>query len=113
MATERLGNLSYAALTKESTPGTPLTPTTFFQLYKGSLATMLNQDKDNPISGVRSAYFNAYMGLRSHTGQIDMPGEVNTMEYFWDMLLSGGGITGGGDPYTHPFTEGLSNSYTI
>lgn len=110
---ERLANLGYGALKKEATPGTPVTPNLFFPLYKESLLTDLHLDEDNPIMGVRSKPFQVFMGMRSHTGGLQVLAEPNTAEYFLDMLLAAGSITGGGDPYTHPFTEGLSNSYTV
>lgn len=110
---ERLGNLGYGALIKEVTAGVPLTPTTFFQFYKSTINTDLKLDEDNPIAGVRSNPFNQFMGMREHSGQLTVLGEPNTLQYFLDMLLAAGSITGGGDPYTHPFTEGLSNSYTL
>lgn len=112
VATERLGNLGYGALIKEVTVGTPLTPTTFFPLYKSTLNTDMKYDEDNPIMGVRSNPFALYQGVREHMGQLQVLAEANTAEYWFDMLLAAGSITGG-NPYTHPFTEGLSNSYTI
>lgn len=110
---ERLGNLGYGAMIKEATAGTPLTPTTFFQFYKSTLNTDLKLDEDNPIAGVRSNPYNQFMGLREHVGSIEALAEPNTAELWFDMLLAAGNITGGGDPYTHPYTEGLSNSYTM
>lgn len=110
---ERLGNLGYGALIKEVTAGTPLTPTLFFQFYKSTIFSDLKLDEDNPIAGVRSNPFNQFMGKREHTGQLTVLAEPNTVEAFFDMLLAAGNITGGGDPYTHPFTEGESNSYTM
>jgi hypothetical protein len=112
-AIERLGNLGYCAVGKESTPGTPVTPGNFLQIYKSTLNTDLKLDEDNPIAGVRSMPYNQFMGMREHTGQITALAEPNTLEYLLDMIMAAGNITGGGDPYTHPFTEGLSNSYTM
>lgn len=109
---ERLGNLGYGALVKEVTPGVPLTPTAYFLLYKANINTDLHLDEDNPVAGVRSMPFAQYMGMRSHEGQLTVLAEPNTLEYFLDMFLAAGSITGSG-PYTHPFTEGLSNSYTM
>lgn len=112
-ATERLGNLGYGALKKEAPSGTPVIPNTFFYLYKSTLNTDPHYDEDNPVAGVRSDPFTQLLGLRTHEGALEVLAEPNTAEYFLDMLLAAGNITGGGDPYTHPFTEGLSNTYTL
>ena len=112
-AIERLGNLGYCALGVEATKGTAVTPATFLQIYKSTMNTDLKPDEDNPIAGVRSMPYQMFMGMREHTGQIDVLAEPNTAEYLFDMMLKAGGITGGADPYTHPFTEDLANSYTM
>jgi len=109
---ERLANTGYGAMIPEVTAGVALTPNIFFQFYKSTLNTNLNLDQDNPIAGVRSNPFNQFMGLRSHEGDLEVLAEPNTAQYFLDMIFAKSAVTGGG-PYTHPFTEGLSNSYTI
>lgn len=111
-AIERLGNLGYGALKVEATAGTPVIPNVFFPVYKSTLMTDLKYDEDNPIMGVRSNPFNMFMGAREHTGQIEVLAEANTAKYFFDMFMAIGNVSGGG-PYTWPFTEGLSNSYTL
>jgi hypothetical protein len=112
MAVERLANLGYAALKKEVTRAVPVTPNVFVPLYKETLMTDMHLDEDNPIMGVRSFPYNDFVGMRSHDGQITVLAEPNTAEFFLDMMLTAGSITGAG-PYTHPFTEGLANSYTL
>jgi tail tube protein len=109
---ERLANLGYGALKKETTIGTPVIPNVFFPIYKESLVQEMMVDLDNPVMGVRSNPFAVYPGIREFVGTITVQGEPNTMEYWLDMLFAAGNITGA-NPYTHPFTEGLSNSYTI
>lgn len=109
---ERLANLSYGAMIPEVTPGVPLTPNIFFPFYKNSLNTDLHLDEDNPIAGIRSAVFQQYMGQREHTGALEVLAEPNTTKYWLDMLFAQGNVSGGG-PYTWPYTEGLSKSYSM
>ena|SRR5579862_2993497 len=106
--TEQLANLGYAAIIKEATPGVALTPNFFFKIYKGDITPNMNLDEDNPVAGVRSNPFNQFPGMRSYEGKIEALAEPNSAEYLFDMLLAQGAITGT-NPYTHPFTEGLSN----
>jgi hypothetical protein len=109
---ERLSNLGYGALKKETTPGVAVTPNVFFPLYKESMQVDLHLDMDDPIMGVYSKTYAMFMGMRSFGGALTVKGEPNTAEYWFDMLLNDSAITGAG-PYTHPFTEGPSNSYTL
>ncbi|MDE1868235.1 MAG: hypothetical protein KGI08_11085, partial [Thaumarchaeota archaeon] len=110
---ERLSNLGYGAMIPEVTPGVALTPNVFIKYYKNTLNLNVNLDEDNPVAGVRSNPFNQYPGMRSYEGALDVLAEPNNAEHFFNMLLAAGSITGGSDPYTHPFTEGLSASYTM
>lgn len=109
---ERLANLGYIALKKETTEGTPVIPDVFVPLYSESFVTNLNLNEDNPIVGLREIRYQSMRGQRDHQGDITVLGEPNTAGYLFDMLLLKGSTTGGG-PYTHPFTLGESNSYTI
>jgi hypothetical protein len=111
-AIERIGNLGYYALSKESTPATAVIPATFLPGYKDTLETNLNLDELAPIVGVRAARYQTVMGVRSHEGILTLQAEPNTAEYIFDMLLTADVITGS-TVYTHPFKAGLSNSYTL
>ena len=109
---ERLANLGYLALKKEATEGTPVIPDVFVPLYSESFVTSINLNEDNPIVGLREIRYQSMRGQRDHQGDITVLGEPNTAGYLFDMLLKKGSTTGAG-PYTHPFTLGESNSYTI
>lgn len=111
--TERLANLGYLLLGKQSDSVTPVTPATAAYLYKESLTTDLKIDLDNPISGQRMKVINAYMGQRAHNGTLTVLAEPNTAQFWFDMMLNAGSITGGG-PYTHPFVlSDPQNYYTL
>src|SRR6266496_3220331 len=113
MATERLGNLGYLLMGKETTKGTAVIPSTAIPIYKESFNTMLNHDEDNPIVGLNVMPYNMYMGLRDHEGSFTALGDPNVAQYLFDMLLTQGTVTGA-NPYTHPYTVGSSaKSYTI
>lgn len=110
---ERLGNLGYLLMGKETTKGTPVIPSTAIPIYKESFNTMLNHDEDNPIVGLQVMPYNMYMGLRDHEGSFTALGDPNVAQYLFDMLLTQGSVTGTG-PYTHPFTVGsAAKSYTV
>src|SRR4051794_21886177 len=113
MATERLGNLGYLLMGKETTKGTPVIPATAIPIYKESFSTKPNHDEDNPIVGLNVMPFNMYMGLRGHEGSFTALGDPNVAQYLFDMTMTQGSVTGSG-PYVHPFTVGsAAKSYTI
>lgn len=110
---ERLANVGYMALKKETTKGTPVVPNVYLHLLKESLMTDIAPDFYNPVAGVRLKNYEMYMGQRNHKGSATILAEPNTAQYLFDMLMSDGTITGAG-PYTHPFTLDIPvNSYTV
>lgn len=111
MATERVANIGYFGLIKEVTSGTALTPTDYVPLYKESINTSLNLVSDSPIFGNRFETYQVLQGQRSHKGSVEVMAEPNTAGRIADMLLAKGTTTGA-DPYTHPYTLGLPNTYT-
>lgn len=113
--TERLANLGYLGLKKETTKGTAVTPNVYVPLFKSNLTTDTKLSENNPIVGVKFSKYQEFMGMRTHVGSLEVIAEPNTAEYFFDMLMTAGNITGS-DPYTHPFTISAStdpNAYTI
>lgn len=112
---EQLGNLGYLAIKKETTKGTPVTPTTFVPLYSENLTTKINLQDIDPIIGIKSARYAILKGQREHSGELTVLGDPNIIGYFLDMTLTKTSTTGS-NPYTHVF--GLStttdpNSYTL
>ncbi len=112
---EKLANLGYLALKKETTKGVAVTPDVFIPLYEESIKHDIHLDEDKPIVGERAARFKVYRGQETITGSLKVLGEPQTIGYFFDMLLkkestSGTPTTG----YTHTFGLGdSSNSYTL
>jgi len=112
---ERNAAVGYAAIKKESSAGTPVTPDTYTPYYKQSLMTDLHLMTDTPVYGNRFKNYQHLQATRSHGGQITVMAEPDTAARWLDMLFNKSG-TSGSDPYTHTF--GLSNttdpnSYTL
>ena len=111
---ERLGNLGYLGLAKETTPGVAVTPTDWIPIYEESMTTNLNFVKDNPVVGLTVDTYQILQGQRDHQGKVTCMAEPNTAARLFDMLMTKGSGTGSGDPYTWPFTHGnATNSYTV
>lgn len=112
---ERNAAVGYAAIKKETTAGTPVTPDTYTPYYKQSLMTDLHLMADAPVYGNRFKNYQHLQGTRSHGGQLTVMAEPDTAARWCDMLLNKS-ATSGSNPYTHTF--GLSNttdpnSYTV
>jgi len=112
---ERNAAVGYAAIKKESSAGTPVTPDTYTPYYKQSLMTDQHLMEDTPVIGNRFKTLQHLRGSRSHGGQLTVMAEPDTAARWFDMLLNKS-ATSGSDPYTHTF--GLSNgtdpnSYTV
>ena len=113
---EHIGVLAYAAIVKEVTKGTALTPTTYVPLYSEKMTTDIALDELLPAVGVRFKRFENVPGLRSHKGEITVLAEPNTTAQFVDMLMVAGADSGTTPVYTHPFTfQNITNpkSYTM
>ena len=112
---ERNAAVGYAAIKKESTAGTPVTPDVYTPYYKQNISTDFHLMADTPVYGNRFKNFQHLRGSRSHGGGITVMAEPDTAARWLDMLLSKSS-TSGSDPYTHVF--GVSNntppnSYTV
>ncbi|MFA6048279.1 MAG: hypothetical protein WC737_05740 [Parcubacteria group bacterium] len=114
---DRLANIGYLLIGKETTKGTPVIPTVAIPMYEESLSTNINLDMDSPIMGNRFARYFNFKGQRDHQGTIKVLCEPKTLPHFLNMLLKKGTTTVSGSVYTHPFTldndTPVSKSYTI
>jgi hypothetical protein len=112
---ERNAAVGYAALKKEATKGTAVTPNVYVPYYKQSMHTDINLIQDDPIVGNRFKHYQNLQGLRSHKGNITVMAEPNTAGYLHDMIATKSSTTGS-DPYTHTFGASNTtdpNSYTL
>jgi hypothetical protein len=112
---ERIADVGYVAIKKETTPGTPVTPNVFVPYYKQNLSTSVNLIEDEPVVGNKFKRYQALQGIRSHKGSITIMAEPNSIGYFLDMLATKTSTTGS-NPYTHSFgvsTTTQPYSYTL
>jgi len=111
--TERLANLGYVLVGKETVAGTDVVPALGVPMYEESCDTNMNFVKLKPVVGHKFATNKTIAGLRSHEISMTVMFEGNTAGHFVNALLTKGTTTGAG-PYTHPFTQtGDSASYTF
>jgi hypothetical protein len=115
MINERVADLGYLALIKETVKGTPLTPTAFIPMYDdGGMGTDLQLDEINPAIGTKFARYSSLMGLRIHGGSPTLMATPNSAAYLMDMLMTKGTVTT--PNYTYPFTLDKNTnpkSYTV
>jgi hypothetical protein len=113
---ERLSNLGYLALSKETTKGTvATTPSVYVPLFDENIAPDFDLTVDQSAFGNKAKTYQVLPGRRSYTGDVTVVGEPNTAGHFANMLLTQGSSSGSG-PYTYPFTlSGSTNpkSYTV
>ncbi|MBS4040416.1 MAG: hypothetical protein KGZ81_07435 [Flavobacteriales bacterium] len=120
---EKLGNLGYLAVKKQTAADTAVIPDVFMPLYSETVNTNYNLVDQMPIYGEKFANFDVLQGQRSHRGDITVPAEPNTSARLFDSLLTKVSTTGAG-PYTHtfelsktidpnPYTYDISNGYSV
>lgn len=114
MSSELSSNQGYFALKVEPTEGTAVTPDTFVPLYEESLKTAMNPSTATSVFGNKFARLRVTPGIRSHAGDVTVMAEPNSTGLFYDMLLTGGGVTGTG-PYSRTYTPSFTKpkSYTV
>lgn len=110
---ERLANIGYLALKKQTAEGTVAIPNDYIPLYKESISTILNLVSDTPIVGLAWQRYQSLQGQRGHHGQFTVMAEPNTAAKLFDMLMTKGNVSGVG-PYTWPYTTDVTTTpYTI
>ena len=111
---EKISNLGYLMIGKESSKGTAVVPTVAIPLYSESLFTNQNLDLDNPIMAERHGIYQILQGQRDHQGEISVLAEPKTLPHFLNMMFDKRATTGEEAPYTHPWTLGDAEaSYTF
>jgi hypothetical protein len=113
---EKLFNVGYVGAVQEVTPGTPLTPTDFFQVYDFGVTTNRNLEQLAPAAGNVFSTQNVVAGLRDHMGEMTAIFEPNTFEKLAAMMLTQSSRSGGG-PYTGVYALTSNNpvgkTYTL
>ena len=108
-----VGNRGYFGLKKQVDATTAIVPTIYIPYYAESMKTIITKHRQNTVKGNRMYAQDTHQGLRSHTGEVTVLCEPNTIGYLMDMLLTKSSTSGGG-PYTHVFGIGdTENYYTV
>ena len=109
-----LGDLSYLALKPEAVAGTAVIPTIFVPLVSESVRTIQNLKTDRRIKGLTWNSDDLLRGARTQEGEIVILADPDNIGHFFNMFLKLGSTSGDAtDGYTHPFTVGDADSYTI
>ena len=109
-----LAEKSYLAIKAETTEGTAVIPTVHLPLESEDLVSQLNLSADRRMYGNDWETNNLSAGERTHQGTLKLWADPDTLGYILDMCLVKGSTTGSAEAgYTHPFTPGNPQSYTI
>jgi hypothetical protein len=108
-----LGSKSYLAMKPEATPGTAVKPTVFCPLVSESIKTIFNSTPDRRMKGLDWKSDDLLAGDRKHEGDIVIFADGDNLGHLLNMTYIKGTSTGGATGYTHPFTVGTPDSYSI
>jgi len=104
---------SYLALKVETTPGTAVTPNIFIPLVSENIKSDVAYKADRRMKGLSWKSDDLLQGERKHEGDIVIYADADSLGHFLNMTLLKGTTTGSSTGYTHPFTVGEPDSYTI
>jgi hypothetical protein len=111
---EYISDEQYIAIKPEAIENTPITPTIMLPLISENLRSNLNRDRDKRMSGIDWDGTDLLKGRREHAGTVEFYCDVRTLAHLFNMLYTKGSTTGDAtDGYTHPFSPGDPDSYTI
>lgn len=108
-----LADNAYLAIKPETTAGVAVVPTVFVPLVSESIKTVVNHSADQRMKGINWKANGLLRGFRTHEGEITVLGDPDTLGHFLNMTFLKGSTTGDADGYTHPFTVGTPDTYTI
>ena len=108
-----LGSKSYLAMKPETIAGTAVKPTVFCPLVSESIKTVLGLAPDRRMKGLDWKSDDLLAGDRKHEGDIVIFADGDNLGHLLNMTYLKGTTTGSATGYTHPFTVGSPDSYTI
>lgn len=109
-----LSDNSYLAVKPEAQEGVAVIPTEFTPLVSESIKTNQNLIADRRFKGLDWKANDLLKGNRMHEGDISLMADADALAHFFNMFLLKGSTSGDAtDGYTHPFTVGDADSYTI
>lgn len=104
----------YLAVKPEGTPGTAVIPTTFVPLVSETIKIAQNLSTDKRMKGRTWGANDLLRGERTQEGEIVIEADPDNLGHFLNMLIKKGASTGSApDGFTHPFTVGDPDSYSI
>ena len=105
---------AYLAIIPESVAGTAVIPTNFVPLVSESMRAVVNHSADKRIKGLTWSSNDLLRGARSQEGELVILADPDTLGHFLNMFLTKGSSSGSApDGFTHPFTVGNADSYSI
>lgn len=109
-----LSDNAYLAIKPEATAGVAVTPTIMLPLVSESIRTVVNHSADQRMKGINWKANGLLRGFRSHEGEVVVLADPDTLGHFLNMTFTKGSTTGNAtDGYSHPFTVGTPDTYTI
>jgi hypothetical protein len=109
-----LASKSYLALKPQVAPGTPIIPSNFFALVSESIRINPNFTADRRMKGLDWKSDDLLKGSRKIEGDIVVLGDPEVLGHLLNMTYLKGTTTGdAASGYTHPFTVGDGDSYSI
>lgn len=109
-----LADKSYLALKPQSDAFTPVVPTIHVPLVSESIKVNPNVTADRRMKGLDWKSNDVSKGERPVSGDLTVWGDVDTLAHLFNMMHLKGSTTGNGTGgYTHPFTNGEGDNYTI
>jgi tail tube protein len=104
----------YLAVKPQASAGVPIIPTNFVPLVSESIKTVQNLSTDKRLKGRTWGANDLLKGARTHEGEIVIEADPDNLGHFLNMLITKGVTTGdASDGYTHPFTVGDPDNYSI
>lgn len=109
-----LADKSYLAIKAETVENTPVIPTVFLPLESENIVSELNLKADRRMMGIDWETNDLSPGERTHKGNLKIWADPDSLGYILDMCMQYGAVSGSAPAgYTHPFTAGDPQSYTI
>jgi len=108
-----VSDTSYLAIKPETTDGTAVIPTVYVPLVSESIRSVVNHTPDNRMKGLSWSADDMLRGVRQHEGELVVLADSTTLAHLLNMTYTKGTTTGSATGYTHPFTVGDPDSYTI
>ena len=109
-----LADNSYLALKPQVATTTAILPTNFVPLISESLKLNPNLVADRRLKGLSWKSDDLLRGSREVSGEFSVYADPDTLGHLLNMIYLKGSTSGSGaDGYTHPFTVGEGDSYSI